>query len=191
MVRFLRIVLHRLDCSAEIKGPLAVTAQAEWRGLANGLFPGPCPHPAREEPPNEERMSANVAKFAIVGVWPLLSGPWIASPHPPVVRSTKLGTLPAAMRSPSACPLMAVPSRNCELVHTDATVVISLTTTLARDASPKVVSVHEHQGKFSAEANPYGSRGTEFDTPEKTIRSLLGDNGCTNIRIEYGPNPER
>jgi hypothetical protein len=58
-------------------------------------------------------------------------------------------------------------------------------------ANKKVVSVHEHQGKFSAEANLYGSRGTEFDTPEKAIRSLLGDNGCTNIRIEYGPNPER
>jgi hypothetical protein len=58
-------------------------------------------------------------------------------------------------------------------------------------ANKKVVSVHEHQGKFSAEANPYGGRGTEFDTPEKAIRSLLGDNGCTNIRIEYGPDPER
>src|SRR6516162_7659498 len=45
--------------------------------------------------------SASVAKFAIVGVWLLLSGPWIA-----------------------------VPSRNCAWVHTDATVVISLTTAL-------------------------------------------------------------
>jgi hypothetical protein len=46
--------------------------------------------------------SANVAKLAIVGVWPLLSGSWMATPHPPVPRSTKLGTLPAAIRRPSA-----------------------------------------------------------------------------------------
>ena len=76
-----------------------------------------------------EIRSASVAKFAMVGVWPLLSGLWIASPHPPVERSTKLGTLPAAMRRPSAGPLSVAPTRNCAFVQTDATVVISLTTT--------------------------------------------------------------
>ena len=45
---------------------------------------------------------ANVAKLAIVGVWLLLSGSCITSPHPPVARSTKFGTFPAAIRSPSA-----------------------------------------------------------------------------------------
>ena len=45
--------------------------------------------------------SASVAKLAIVGVWLLLSESWIVVPHPPVCRSTKLGTLPAAIRRPS------------------------------------------------------------------------------------------
>src|SRR5262245_50249031 len=76
------------------------------------------------------RRLAKLAKFAIVGVWLLLSGSWIGPPHPPVSRSTKLGTLPAAILRPSALPLSVVPSRNCALVHTDATVVISLTVTL-------------------------------------------------------------
>src|SRR6516164_8388030 len=80
--------------------------------------------------------SASVAKFAIVGVWLLFSGPWIASPQPPVPRSTKLGTLPAAMLRLRAGPLIAVPSRNCAWVQTDATVVISLTTTLLGGALP-------------------------------------------------------
>src|SRR5262245_25789261 len=53
----------------------------------------------------------------------------MVAPQPPVCRSTKLGTLPAAILRPSSCPLIAVPSRNCACVHTDATVVISLTTT--------------------------------------------------------------
>src|SRR5262249_10722813 len=46
-------------------------------------------------------------------------------------RLTKFGTLPAAMRRPSGCPLIDVPSRNCACVHTEAMVVISLTVTLA------------------------------------------------------------
>src|SRR6516165_1844657 len=75
--------------------------------------------------------SASVARFAIVGVWLLLSGPWIASPQPPVPRSMKLGTLPAAMLRLRAGPLIAVPSKNCAWVHTEATVVISLIVTLA------------------------------------------------------------
>src|SRR5271156_2291299 len=84
-----------------------------------------------------ESRSARVAKLAIVGVWLLLSGFWIASPHPPVTRSTKLGTLPAAMRRLSGWPWSVVSSRNCAFVHTDATVVISLTTTLAGGLLPR------------------------------------------------------
>src|SRR5215467_846889 len=83
-----------------------------------------------------ESRSASVAKFAMVGVWLLLSGSWMASPHPPVERSTKLGTLPAAMRRPSAGPLSVEPTRNCAFVQTDATVVISLMTTLAGGLLP-------------------------------------------------------
>src|ERR1700757_3735025 len=50
--------------------------------------------------------SAIVAKFAIVWVWLLLRGPRMAAPQPPVVRSTKFGKLPAAIRNPSALPWM-------------------------------------------------------------------------------------
>lgn len=46
-----------------------------------------------------ESAFASVAKFAIVGVWLLFSGSWMTVPHPPVPRSTKLGTLPAAIFS--------------------------------------------------------------------------------------------
>src|SRR5262245_39985281 len=46
-------------------------------------------------------------------------------PQPPVVRSTKLGTLPAAIFSCSGWPLIAVPSMNWLCVHKDATVGIS------------------------------------------------------------------
>src|SRR5262245_54957517 len=69
---------------------------------------------------------ANVAKLAMVVVWLLFSGSWIGPPHPPVSRSTKFGTLPAAILSPRAWPVMAAPSRNWAPVHTEATVVISL-----------------------------------------------------------------
>src|SRR5215471_697222 len=75
--------------------------------------------------------SASVAKLAMVGVWPPLSGLWIASPHPPDERLTKLGTLLAAMRRPRAGPLIVSPTKNCACVQTDATVVISLMTTWA------------------------------------------------------------
>src|SRR5215467_11946851 len=87
-----------------------------------------------------ESKSASVAKFAIVGVWPPFSGLWIASPHPPVERLTKLGTLPAAMRSPSEGPLSVAPTRNCAFVQTDATVVISLMTTCAGGLLPKTAN---------------------------------------------------
>src|SRR5215472_3164719 len=87
-----------------------------------------------------ESRSASVAKFAMVGVWLLLSGSWITSPHPPLERSTKLGILPAAMRRPSAGPLSVAPTRNCAFVQTDATVVISLITTWAGGLLPKTAS---------------------------------------------------
>src|SRR5215472_6721731 len=87
-----------------------------------------------------ESRSASVAKFAMVGVWPLLSGFWIASPHPPVERLTKLGTLSAAIRRPSAGPLSVAPTRNCAFVQTDATVVISLMTTWAGGLPPRTVN---------------------------------------------------
>src|SRR5215471_4545157 len=87
-----------------------------------------------------ESASASVAKLAIVGVCTLLSGPRIASPHPPVARLTKLGTLPAAILRPSALPLIASPSTNCVWVQTDATVVISLTTTLGGVALPSTLT---------------------------------------------------
>src|SRR5262249_36473898 len=77
-----------------------------------------------------ESKSANVAKFAIVGVWLPLSGSGIASPQLPVSRLTKCGTLPAVIFKPSALPLIASSSRNCACVHTEAIVVISLTITV-------------------------------------------------------------
>ena len=43
----------------------------------------------------------SVAKFIMVGVWVLFSPSWIVATYPPVSRSTKLGTLLAAMRRPS------------------------------------------------------------------------------------------
>ena len=61
-------------------------------------------------------------------------------PHPPVARSTKSGTLPAAIFRPRAWPFSAAPSRNCALVQTDATVVISLMTTLARGLLPTIAN---------------------------------------------------
>jgi hypothetical protein len=84
---------------------------------------------------------ASVAKLAIVGVWPLFSGSWIVPPQPPVCRSTKLGTLPAAIFSCSGWPLMASPSMNWLCVHTEAMVVISLIVTLAG----ALAAQHRHQ----------------------------------------------
>ena len=54
----------------------------------------------------------SVSRFASVVVWVLLSGSTITLPHPPVVGSTRFGTLPAAMRSPSGLPEIASPSMN-------------------------------------------------------------------------------
>jgi hypothetical protein len=60
----------------------------------------------------------------------------MVSPHPPVCRSMKFATLPAAMLTLSAGPLSAAPSRNCALVQTEAIVVISLTVTLVGALPP-------------------------------------------------------
>src|SRR5262245_37431644 len=72
----------------------------------------------------------------MVGVWTPLSESWMVVPHPPVRRSTRLGTLPAAILRPRACPLIVVPSMNWLCVHTVATVVISLIVTLAGGCAP-------------------------------------------------------
>src|SRR5215471_12052121 len=64
----------------------------------------------------------------------------MVAPQPPVWRSTKFGTLPAAILRPSASPLIAAPLRNCACVHTDATVVISLMTTLGGGVLPSTAS---------------------------------------------------
>lgn len=83
--------------------------------------------------------SASVAKLAIVGVWPPLSGSWMGPPHPPVERSTKFGALPPAMLKLNTGPLSAAPSRNWALVQTDATVVISLIVRCAKGLAPNTV----------------------------------------------------
>jgi hypothetical protein len=51
-----------------------------------------------------------------------------------------LGTLPAAMRSASGEPLIAVPSMNCVVVTTEAIVVNSLTTTFTDGSLPSTES---------------------------------------------------
>ncbi|EXI74750.1 MAG: hypothetical protein AW07_01678 [Candidatus Accumulibacter sp. SK-11] len=82
---------------------------------------------------------ASVAKLAIVGVWPPFRGSWIVPPQPPLARSTKLGTLPAAIFSCSGCALIVVPSMNWLWVHTAAMVVISLMVTRAAILLPRTV----------------------------------------------------
>src|SRR5262245_51968785 len=106
--------------------------------------------------------SASVAKFAIVGVWAPLSESWMVAPQPPVRRSTKLGTLPAAILRPSACPLIAVPSMNWLCVHTVATVVISLIATLAGGCVPtdaiNVMAALSPLDGFAAGRPPFAAR---------------------------------
>src|SRR5208282_862055 len=80
--------------------------------------------------------SDSVAKLAMVGDSVLFSASAIVVPYPPVERSTKLGTLPAAMRRPSVGPLIEAPSRNRAAAYVDATVVNSLTTTCAGALPP-------------------------------------------------------
>ena len=96
-------------------------------------------HPRRR---SRTSTSASVAKLAIVGVWPLLSGSWIvAAPAAGLQDRRSSARCPRRSCRPSAWPLIAVPSRNCALVHTDATVVISLIVTLAGG----VAAQHRHQ----------------------------------------------
>ena len=61
---------------------------------AKSLVAGIGLHRASRSPTARRR---GVAKFAIVGVCGPFSGSWIGPPQPPVARSTKLGTLPAAI----------------------------------------------------------------------------------------------
>ena len=81
-----------------------------------------------------------MAKLAIVGVWPLLSGSWIVPPHPPVSGSLEVGALPAAMRNCSGAPLIVMPSMSCACVQTAAMVVNSLMTTRAGGSPPTTAS---------------------------------------------------
>jgi hypothetical protein len=78
----------------------------------------------------------SVSKVASVVVWKLLSGSTITLPHPPVAGSTRFGTFPAAIRSPSAFPEIESPLMNCAAVNAEATVVSSLITTLAGGVPP-------------------------------------------------------
>jgi hypothetical protein len=73
----------------------------------------------------------SVFKMASVVVWVLLSGSRSTFPHPPVAVSTRLGTFPAAIRSPSGLPEIASALMNRAAVNADATVVSSLMTTFA------------------------------------------------------------
>jgi hypothetical protein len=57
-------------------------------------------------------MVGSVAKLVIVVVLLLLSASCIAIPRPPVYRSTKFGTFPAAIFNPSGLPWILSPSRN-------------------------------------------------------------------------------
>ena len=79
---------------------------------------------------------ASVPKLAIVGVCALLRASRIVGPQLPVSKSTKLGTLPAAIRSCSGEPLMVASSMNCACVTTDAMVVNSLMVTRAGGLLP-------------------------------------------------------
>ena len=78
----------------------------------------------------------SVSSVASVAVWVLLSGSRSTLPHLPVTGSTKLGTFPAAIRSPSGFPEIASPLMNRAAVKAEATVVSSLTVTFAGDEVP-------------------------------------------------------
>src|SRR5208337_3517178 len=77
-----------------------------------------------------------VSKLAIVVVMELLSGSSSTLPHPPVERSTRSGTFPAAIFSPSGFPEIPVLLMKRAFVNTDATVVSSLIVTLAGGLLP-------------------------------------------------------
>lgn len=71
-----------------------------------------------------------VFRFASVVVWVLLSGSRSTLPHPSVAGSTRFGTFPAAIRSPSAFPEIDSPLMNRAAVKAEAAVVSSLTVTV-------------------------------------------------------------
>jgi hypothetical protein len=75
----------------------------------------------------------------MVGVCALFEASAMVAPRAPVERSTKFGTLPAAMSRLGAGPLTISPSRNCAWVHTEATVVISSIVTVAGGLPPSAV----------------------------------------------------
>ena len=77
-----------------------------------------------------------MSKVAIVVVIELLSGSRSTLPHPPVTGSTRFGTFPAAIRSPSGLPEIASPLMNRAAVNAEATVVSSLTVTVVGDEVP-------------------------------------------------------
>ena len=87
----------------------------------------------------------SVFKFASVVVWVLLIGSRITLPHPPVSRSTKFGTFPAAIRSPRGFPEIDSPSMNRAAVKAEATVVSSLTMTLLGYSPPTASSGRRHR----------------------------------------------
>ena len=80
----------------------------------------------------------SVFSLANVVVCGPFSGSTMTGPRPPVSRSTRFGTFPAAIRNPNSSPLNAPPSRNCAPVQTEATVVSSLIVTRAGGTAPNV-----------------------------------------------------
>ena len=81
----------------------------------------------------------SVFKFASVVVWVLLIGSRITLPNPPVARSTKFGTFPAAIRSPSRSPEIDSPLMSRAAQNDEATVVSSLIVTLSGNFVPSSV----------------------------------------------------
>src|SRR5271154_1058192 len=77
-----------------------------------------------------------VFKFARVVVWVLLIGSRTTLPQVPVAGSTRFGTLPAAIRSPSGFPEIDPPLMNWAAVNAEATVVSSLTVTILGSEVP-------------------------------------------------------
>jgi hypothetical protein len=94
------------------------------------------PHASGKLVTQADSRMPSVLNLASVVVCELLSGSWITGPRPPVSRSTKFGTLPAAIRSPSAWPRSAAPFTNCAAVHAEATVVSSLIVTRCGGSVP-------------------------------------------------------
>jgi hypothetical protein len=83
-----------------------------------------------------EMSEPSVFKFASVVVWVLLSGSRITLPQAPVPGSTRFGTFPAAIRSPSGFPEIASPLMNRAAVNVEATLVSSLTVTVFGNSVP-------------------------------------------------------